>query len=382
MTTVTIPLDATPNQTVSVVINNVRWTIKLNTRLGQLFASVENDRDGVIVRNRVCLDRVPIKGHLFFMDLDKNQNPTYTGLNSRFFWSIQMNRKIIKVTITLAGKDEVFTADGKNQMSAEGLRVLYNITYGYGAVMPTAQIRIYGLALDKMMKLFRVQWNTLGALMNMVKIEVGEEGGTLLKEFEGNITFAYPDFSTAPDVALVIESQMAMLENMRMVPVSEYKDEIDIADVVADICQTMGSQLENNGVSIKDKNIHLGGNNIEKLNKLSFDYKFDLYIENNLIAITPKGGCRNIKVPVITPATGLIGYLIPDLRGVQFKCFYDPLLRFGGLCKIRESIIDFCNGDWRIYGLYKSLEANQPNGNWFCEVSATWKDSEDAAISK
>lgn len=85
MTTVTIPLETTPNQTISVVINNVRWTITLNTRLGQIFATVENDQDGVIIRNRVCLDKVPITQNLVFIDMDSNQNPIYTGLNSRFF---------------------------------------------------------------------------------------------------------------------------------------------------------------------------------------------------------------------------------------------------------------------------------------------------------
>lgn len=85
MTTVTIPLEQYPNQTVSVMINNVRWTINLVTRLRQLFATVENDADGVIVRNRLCLNKVPITENLVFIDIDGEQNPDYTGLNSRFF---------------------------------------------------------------------------------------------------------------------------------------------------------------------------------------------------------------------------------------------------------------------------------------------------------
>lgn len=293
-----------------------------------------------------------------------------------------MNRKQIRVTITLAGKDEVFTSGDKNQLSATGLRVLCDIAFGYGAVMPTAQIRIYGLALEKMMKLFRVRWNTMNEMMNRIKIEAGEEGGKLITEFEGNISFAYPDFANAPDVALVIDSQTAMVDNLKPAKPLSYEGPVNVASVIQDICDDMGYQLENNGFSAMGEVGMLDGPNIVKLRNLSASYGFDLYIENNLVAVTPKGGSRNIQIPVITPETGLIGYPIPDIKGVSFKCMYDPLLRFGGICRIRDSIIDVCNGDWRIYGLHKSLEANQPNGSWFCEVSATWRDSTDAAIAR
>ena len=67
-----------------------------------------------------------------------------TGL----FWYIPMKRKQIKVTVTLRDKDKqgeqiVFTGN-YNQISATGFRVMCNIMFGYGSVMPVAQIRIYG----------------------------------------------------------------------------------------------------------------------------------------------------------------------------------------------------------------------------------------------
>ena len=89
MTTLTVPLEAYPNQIVSAVINNDRWTISLFTRLEQLFATVETEDSGVLVSNRVCLDGVPITENLVFIDANGTKNPEYTGLNSRFFlvWS-------------------------------------------------------------------------------------------------------------------------------------------------------------------------------------------------------------------------------------------------------------------------------------------------------
>lgn len=294
-----------------------------------------------------------------------------------------MNRKVIRLTITLADGTETFTTEpGQNKLSSQGLRVLCDIAFGFGAVMPSAQIRVYGLALERMNKLFRKRWNTLGQLMNTIKIEVGEQGQELALAFEGNITFAYPDFNAGPDVPLVIESQAAILENLKPAKSTTFKGECDIADVVKSICDDMGYKFENNGYSAKHKDITINGTGIEKIKKLSYDHGFDLYIEAGLIAIAPKNGARKIQIPVIKPTTGLIGYPVPDIKGVSFKCLYDPLLRFGGVVKIEDSLIGVCNGEWRIYGLRISIEANQPNGNWFCDVNATWRNSNDAAVSK
>ena len=80
----TFPLDPYPNQTVSAVINNSRWAVQLLTRLGRLYATVGNDEDGVIVRNRVCLDRIFITRNLVFVDQAGSQDPEYSGLGNRY----------------------------------------------------------------------------------------------------------------------------------------------------------------------------------------------------------------------------------------------------------------------------------------------------------
>ena len=292
-----------------------------------------------------------------------------------------MNRKQLKVTITLLGKSENFT-DDKNSLSSSGLRVSFNSVYGYGAVMPSAQIRIYGLPLETMNKLFRVRWNTLGALKNMIKVEAGEQGKQLIKVFEGSITEATIDFSGAPDVSLVIRSQSSALEYLLPKAPVTYSGQRDAADIIKVICEEISYQFENNGATARCDNVTLEGTALGKIRSLCDRHSFDLYIEQGLVSITQKNGSRNIKVPVITPKTGLIGYPEPNIRGVSFKCFYDPLLKFGGLCKIKDSIVENCNGDWRIYGMQVHLESNTPNGNWFSEINATRRDSKDAAIQR
>lgn len=300
-----------------------------------------------------------------------------------------MNRKVIRVTITLRGLDkngkpEVFTSEGNyNQLQSTGLRVRCSIINGNGAISPTANIQVYGLALDKMKKLMRVQWNTLGALLNTVLIEAGEEGGTLTRVYEGNITFAKIDMSTAPNQFLNIESQSAIVDAFSAADPIKFDAGLDAAFMIETIAKQMGYQFENNGATkIMTDSSTYEGSNLNKIQKIASAANFDLYTEQNLIAICPKGGARQLKIPVITPSTGLIGYPTPDIRGISFTCFYDPAVRFGGIVKVDGSEIDVCNGEWRVYGSTTTLEANAPNGGWWIECNATWRNSTDAAIAK
>lgn len=301
-----------------------------------------------------------------------------------------MNRKVIRVTITLKGTDkegkpEVFTSEGDfNQLQSTGLRVLCNIINGNGAISPSANIQIYGLAMDKMAKLMRIQWNTMSAILNTILIEAGDEGSELTRVYEGNITFAKIDMSNVPNAFLNIESQAAIVDALKPVEPIAFINDIDAAEMIRIITENyMGYEFENNGAS----HIIADGGTYRKtylsmIQEIAQAADFDLYIEQGKIAVCPRGGARNIRVPVISPKTGLIGYPVPDVRGVSFKALYDPLIKFGGVVKIQDSIISFCNGDWRIYGTTVTLEANQENGAWFIECNASRRDAQDVALAR
>lgn len=296
-----------------------------------------------------------------------------------------MKKKIIKVTLTLQYGIETFTAQGDNRLSSTGLAISTAITYGNGSISPTAQITVYGLPIDKMAKLFRVQWNTMQSILNMVKIEVGDQGGELSVAYEGNITFATINMAGAPNNSLVITSQMAVVEKMRVsAPFTIPKgEEVDVAEIVRFLCADMGFQFENNGVTHILTDTSLNGSNIEKIEKLAQMCDFDLYIEQRLVVICKKGADRPLKIPIVSPKNGTLeGYPMPEQRGVAFSCLYDPMIRFGGVVKIQDSLIEIANADWRVYGLVSTLEANIPQGKWNMSVNATWRDSKDAAVQR
>lgn len=292
---------------------------------------------------------------------------------------MNLKKKIIKIKIFLGSGS--FDDDGNNVLEVSGLRTQCHIAYGNGLVMPTANIRIFGMKQDSMMKLLRVKWHTAEALQNIIQVEVGDSERTSIV-YTGNITFAKPDFATASDVSLLIESHTGMKHQLMPVPPRSFEGETDVAQAIEQIAQDMGFTFENNGVNAKISNPYLPNTALEQIQQLAQAANIDLYIENNIIAIAPKDAPRQIDVPIISPQTDLIGYPIPTLQGVQFACFYDPMLRFGGLVHIENSLITPCNGKWRIFGLNFTLESETPQGKWQADIQAAHAESTNIYVAK
>lgn len=294
---------------------------------------------------------------------------------------MNIDEKILKVSIKLGQQSDSWNAQGDDTLVADGLRVSCQINYGNGSPLPSAKIKIYGLPLETMMKVLRVKWNTEQAMQNMVQIEAGDRNH-LSVIFTGNITFAYPDFVTAPDVCLNIESHTAVLWQLKPAEPVSHEGETDVATVIKQLTEKMGRKFENNGVNVKISNAYLDGTELAKIQKIAAHADIDVYVDNDTIAIAPKGKPRETEIPVLKPSTGLIGYPIPDLQGVKIRCLYDTALKFGGLIEIAESQIEQCNGRWRVFGMMLDLESQVPSGKWFAEIKASNVESGDVKVAK
>lgn len=293
-----------------------------------------------------------------------------------------MNKKVIRATITLVG--DTFDESGSNVLIYEGLRTSVVMRFGGGAIMPSAEVTAYGLSLSAMHKLMRIRWQDLNSMLNRIRIEAGEQGQPLTHVFEGNITFAYIDTSNAPEIALRISSMAGILEAYRPASQLAFPGETPVVRAIADICERMGYIFENNGVpeSLTMQNVTMGDTDMNKIRKLCRDYQIDLYVEYGLIAIAPQGAPRALRIPVLTPKTGLLGYPVPTIQGVDVRCLWDPMIRFGGIIRIADSLMETTNGDWRAFGVTTTLESEIPGGAWFMDIQATFRGANDAAISR
>lgn len=292
-----------------------------------------------------------------------------------------MDKKVIRATITLVGDE--FDDSGNNILIAEGLRTSAVVRFGGGAVMPSAEITAYGLSLSAMHKLMRVRWQDMNSMLNRIRIEAGVRGD-LKYLFEGNITFAYIDTSNAPEIGLKISCIVGILDAYRPAPSISFAGSTSVVAAIKTITDGMGYIFENNGVpdDLMMDDVTLVSTDINKIRKLCHDYEIDIYVEHGLIAIAPQGGARDLTIPVITPKTGLIGYPTPTMQGVEFRCLWDPMIRFGGIVRIADSLMETTNGDWRAFGVTAHLETELNGGNWFMDIQAAHRGANNVAISR
>ncbi|MEI9716008.1 hypothetical protein V5049_11245 [Moellerella wisconsensis] len=278
------------------------------------------------------------------------------------------NRKRIRLTFKLNGKNEVFNSDNQNKLSAVGLRISAEVSFGYGSPAPYARVRVYGLPQETMNKLITAKFQQVKTLRTLITIEAAEGEGDFAQVFSGGIFMALPEYSEAPNVSIVIEAISAVFESKLPTPAESYEGSHSVAEIISGICKRIGFSFESNNVNAMVDNPYLTGSDLEKIRWLCVNNDLDLYLGNNSVAIAPKGAPRNIKIAVISPDTGLIGYPVITNIGATFKCLYDPSIQFGALVRVKGSQIELCNGEWRVYGLRAQLETEMDSARWFMEI--------------
>lgn len=292
------------------------------------------------------------------------------------------NRKRIRLTLKLNGKNEVFNSDNQNKLSAVGLRISAEVSFGYGSPAPYARVRVYGLPQATMSKLITAKWQQVKTLRSLITIEAAEGEGDFAQVFSGGIFMALPEYSEAPNVSLVIEAISAVFESKLAAPAESYEGSHSVTEIISGICRRIGFSFEPNNVNAMVENPYLTGSDLEKIRWLCINNDLDLYLGNNSVAIAPKGAPRNIKIAVISPDTGLIGYPVITNIGATFKCLYDPSIQFGALVRVKGSEIELCNGDWRVYGLRAQLETEMDSARWFMEIVGSNLKDENVHVAR
>ena len=82
------------------------------------------------------------------------------------------------------------------------------------------------------------------------------------------------------------------------------------------------------------------------------------------LAIWPADGARGGSVPVISPATGLVGYPIRTPLGVNFTTLFNPSITYGAKVELHTSVKS-ASGMWKVTLLDHNLESETPGGSWF-----------------
>ena len=151
--------------------------------------------------------------------------------------------------------------------------------------------------------------------------------------------------------------------------------------------------FENNGVNVTLASPYFAGSALEQAHAIARAGNFELYADTSevptVLAIWPKTGTRGGHVPIISAATGLVGYPRYQSNGMSFRCLYNPSIKLGGVIEMRSSVggapktvpasdnrvppgtqTGGPNGTWMVVSpMTHDLSAQVPGGPWFMSVN-------------
>lgn len=274
------------------------------------------------------------------------------------------NKKQLRFVVTLGtGK---FGSSNNDAITLQGFRATADIDKAGGMMMGTLRAKIYGVKQADMNSVTTLQWKTGTLIPNTVEV-YAIDGPAETLVFAGNIVNAWADYQSMPDVFLHIQAQSAFFNALKAIPPRSFKGGVDVASVMAQIARDLGYTFENNGVTTRLVDVYLPNTGMEQAKDLARAAGCDLYLDDKILAITPPNVPRRVVIPLISPASGLVGYPTFDGVGVNFQTLFNPAITFGGSIKL-ETDVQQAAGEWVVTSVGHRLESEKPGGAWFSNV--------------
>ena len=274
------------------------------------------------------------------------------------------NKKQLRFVITLGtGK---FGSSNNDQITLQGFRAIADIDKAGGMMMGTLRAKIFGVKQVDMNSVTTLQWKPGTLIPNTVEV-FAIDGAAETLVFAGNIVNARADYQSMPDVYLHIQAQSAFFNALKAIPPRSFKGRVDVASVMAQIARDLGYTFENNGVTTQLTDIYLPNTGMEQAKDLARAAGCDLYLDDKILAITLPNVPRKVIIPLISPASGLVGYPTFDGVGVNFQTLFNPAVTFGGSVKL-ETDVQQAAGEWVVTSVGHRLESEKPGGAWFSTI--------------
>ena len=288
-------------------------------------------------------------------------------------------RRRIEMSVQLANdtktnQPSTFAESGTDTVDLTGHRIITRIQNSGAPAGSTASISVFGLAESIMNQL-----STLGMAFNLVPknvvtLKAGDDQNGLSVVFVGTIVQAYAEYSGQPMVPFVIEANSGVADATANAVPTSYSGSTSIADLFGGFARTMGLTLENSGVNGKIENPYYAGSIKTQMQAAAQDANINAeVVEGRILAIWPKGAARQQQgdMPIISAATGMIGYPSYTQQGIMLRSLFNPKVTFGGTIKV-ESAVKTVNdvGQWCVNQMNLALDSEQPKGLWEMGIAA------------
>lgn len=266
-----------------------------------------------------------------------------------------------------------FTTTGSDVMTVSGLRMSARISKAAAggeaiASGATLQMRIFGMTLSQMNQLATLGMVYAQIKRNTITVKAGDSSAPLSTVFYGTILQAWIDFASQPDVAFHIEAQTLGAESVIPATPTSIKQGADVSQLMQGFATQMGCTFENDGIDAKLPASYFYGSPANQAAACANAAGINWFVDNQVLAIWPRGSSRAGTVTLISPQTGMIGFPGFTAYGLTLKTVFNPDLRFGANIQVQSSLKP-ANGNWTIYSLDHDLESMVPRGKWYTDIT-------------
>ena len=267
-----------------------------------------------------------------------------------------------------AGAQKTFAGtNGANQVKVTGRRVVCNISQAGQGALTHLSLRIFGMTLSLMNQLATWGQSPLNISRTSITIESGDDVSGMSTIFVGNITDAMIDFNSMPEVAFQVSAFTGAAVTLTAGKSSSYNAIVDTATVMKDLAGRVGMNFTNNGVTSRLSYPYFHGTYGDQIASCARQANIEYSLDQNTLAIWPKGSTRNSQAIVISPQTGMKGYPTFFPLGMNVEMEHNPSIGLGSLLIVQSSIVNAC-GKWIVYHMQHYLASEMPDGPWFTEV--------------
>lgn len=287
-----------------------------------------------------------------------------------------------RIDLTFRLGQGAFGEEGFDTIEFKGLRAQVEIHVAGGVSMATCDLRVYGMGIDAMNKLTVLRSSRTASRRNGLVVSVGDDATGVAAAFTGDIVEAWVDMHGAPEVVFVVSAMSGFGAAMKSVPPTTHRGSVDAATVVAGIAAQMspvgavadsegnivkGLNFQNDGVSVQISNPYLPGTALDQLQSIARAGDFKYLIDNDTLIIWPKNGVRKGLIPLISAATGMVGYPSYTQDGIELTTLYNPSIYFGGIVEV-DTELEPAKGRWQVFNVIHELDAEVPGGRWFTYI--------------
>lgn len=275
-------------------------------------------------------------------------------------------QRMINVSFSLANGN---FQGGGNTANFSGLRISARIDGPGGMTGITLSMSIWGMSLSDMNQLSTVGQQFRYMYKNQVTVTAGDAIAGMQLVFQGNVTSAYVDAQSQPQVAFRVEAQPGAYLNVQSTQPTSVKGQADVAQLMQQLAQQAGLQFQNNGVNIKLRNPYLPGAIGNQIRTLAHMAGIEHIIDRGKLSIWMAGQATGNNI-VISPQTGMVGYPTFNQNSIYVKTIFNPTIQNSQKITVQSDLTPAC-GTWQVFHVCHEIECQLPKGKWFSIIGAT-----------